>query len=72
MNTHESPTPRRLLSIREVCRATGIGRSLVFSEIKAGNLVSLKLGRRRLVSVESLTQYISEREADSKRRKVAQ
>jgi excisionase family DNA binding protein len=37
------------LSIEEFCSRYGIGRTTVYSEIKAGRLKAVKVGRRTLV-----------------------
>ena len=40
------------LSIADVCRESGLGRTLIFSEIRAGKLVARKCGRRTLILKE--------------------
>jgi excisionase family DNA binding protein len=45
------------LSIDETIRATGLGRSTIYQEMAAGRLKSFKIGRRRFVSPEALTQW---------------
>lgn len=55
--------PDRLLSIDEAASALGIGRSILYGEIAAGRLRSVKVGRRRLVPAGALTDYIAERAA---------
>lgn len=49
-------------SINEVCELAGVKRDLLYSEINAGNLPTLKIGRRRLIRHESLLTWIAERE----------
>jgi hypothetical protein len=46
------------LSIPEVVQASGIGRTLVFSEMKAGRLVARKCGRRTVVLVDDLQNWL--------------
>ncbi len=41
--------PDRLLSIEEAARVLGIGRTALYSEIGAGRIRSVKVGRRRLI-----------------------
>ena len=52
------PEPRYALSIEEACKSTGVGRTLIYSEIKAGRLTTLKIGRRRLVPVSALRAWL--------------
>jgi excisionase family DNA binding protein len=50
--------PDRLLSIDEASAALSLGRSLLYSEIAAGRLRTVKVGRRRLVPAAAITDYI--------------
>jgi excisionase family DNA binding protein len=51
--------PDRLLSIDETCAALSIGRSLLFGELQAGRLRSMKVGRRRLIPAQAIADYIA-------------
>jgi len=53
--------PDRLLSIDEAATALGLGRSLLYGEIAAGRLQTLRVGRRRLVPAGSLHDFIEAR-----------
>lgn len=53
--------PERLLSVDEAADALGLGRTIVYSEIQAGRLTSVKVGRRRLVPSSAVTDYINAR-----------
>ncbi len=55
--------PDRLLSIDEAAAMLRLGRSLVYSEIAAGRLHTIKVGRRRLIPAASIAAYIAERAA---------
>lgn len=48
----------RLLNVEEVQARLNCGRSTVFELIKTRDLRSVKVGRRRLVSEASLTEFI--------------
>lgn len=48
----------RLFSIAEVRDRLRIGNTTVFQEISAGHLDARKIGRRTLVTSESLAKYI--------------
>ena len=58
MNT---PVPVRLYGLPEVCQAIGLGRTTVKQLIYDGDLDSIRVGRRRLVPVESIDQFITAR-----------
>jgi hypothetical protein len=47
-----------LLSIQKVMRATGLGRTRIYSELK-GALASVRVGRRRLIPVEALRAWLA-------------
>ena len=50
-----------LLSVDQAAQRLSIGRSLCYELVMRGDIPSLKLGRRRLVSVAALEQFIVER-----------
>jgi excisionase family DNA binding protein len=54
------PDVERLLSVREAADALGIARSTLYTEIGAGRLRSVKVGRRRLVPASALTAYTTQ------------
>jgi excisionase family DNA binding protein len=59
MEAASSPaTPDRLLSVDEGAAMLGIGRSVLYAEIGAGRLRSLRVGRRRLVPGSAIREYI--------------
>lgn len=57
----DSKAPDRLLSIDAAADALGLGRSLLYGEIGAGRLRSVKVGRRRLVPSSAIPEYIESR-----------
>lgn len=59
--------PARLYSVEEAAELLGVGRSLAYDLIHAGELRSIKAGRRRLVSSSAIVEYAnrSAREADA-------
>lgn len=60
----EAPSEReldRLLSIAQASRALGIGRTALYSEIAAGRIRSVKVGRRRLVPSSAISEVASGR-----------
>jgi excisionase family DNA binding protein len=50
-------------TVEEAIKASGVKRDLLYHEINRGNLRTLKVGRRRLVRVEALEQWLKEHEA---------
>jgi len=54
--------PDRLLSIEQAARALGIGRTALYSEIGAGRIRSVKVGRRRLVPSSAISEVASGQE----------
>ena len=53
--------PDRLLSIEQAALALGIGRTALYSEIGAGRIRSVKVGRRRLVPSSAISEIASGR-----------
>ena len=54
--------PDRLMSIAQAARALGIGRTALYSEIGAGRIRSVKVGRRRLVPSSAITEVAAGQE----------
>jgi excisionase family DNA binding protein len=50
------------LSIADTAKALNISRPSVYKEIQNGRLRTFTIGRRRLVSPDSLRDYIAQRE----------
>lgn len=51
--------PDRLLSIEQAARVLGIGRTALYSEIGAGRVRSVKVGRRRLIPSSVISEVAS-------------
>ncbi len=52
-------TPSLLTSIPKTCERAGIGRSFMYERLTDGSIRSVKAGRRRLVDVASLDQWVA-------------
>lgn len=52
-------TTRLLYSVVEAAQGLGIGRSLMYELIAAGELGSVKIGRRTLVPHDELVRYVA-------------
>ena len=50
--------PVVLLSVDEASRALRLSRSMLYELIRSGRLRTVKQGRRRLVPVVALTEYV--------------
>ena len=47
-----------LLSVDEAAQRLSVGRSLLYGRLLRGELVSVKVGRRRLVPVAALEDFV--------------
>ncbi|GCD36038.1 excisionase [Streptomyces chrestomyceticus JCM 4735] len=56
--TIAAPAERVLYRPEEAAMALGIGRSLVYEEIRLGRLRTVRIGRRRLIPPEYIAQYV--------------
>ncbi len=66
MNSNDkiSATTRISYSVEDAAEETGIGRSYLYLAIKAGELATLKLGKRRLIMRDDLIAWLqSKRQA---------
>ena len=50
--------PAVLYRVNEAAEALRLSRSLVYELIRSGRLRSVKAGRRRLIPVAALTEYV--------------
>ena len=49
---------RLAYSVDEAGRLTGLSRDLLYDEMRRGNLASVKVGRRRLITRQHLNQFL--------------
>src|SRR6266487_1342415 len=54
----DSPGGRLAYSVDEGARLTGLSRDLLYDEMRRGNFASVKVGRRRLITVQHLSQFL--------------
>lgn len=50
-----------LLTVAEVCRALGVGRTFLYAEMAAGRLMTVRIGRLRRIQRVEVRRYIAER-----------
>lgn len=56
---HTNPLNRLAYSIPQAVEATSVGRSLLYKQIKAGNLKTFKIGTRTLIAAEDLVAWLN-------------
>lgn len=55
----------QLHPIPYACRRIGLGRTAIYGYISTGELKSVKVGRRRLISENAIDEFIAQLEAQS-------
>jgi excisionase family DNA binding protein len=50
---------RKTFSPEEAAKIIGVGRTLIFEEIRGGRLEAKKAGRRTLITAEALDNWLS-------------
>lgn len=55
-------------TVDEACEVTGFCRTRIYQAITDGTLTTFKAGRRRMVSVKALEQFIERLERESVRK----
>jgi len=56
MNFH--PPAKAAYSIAELCKILGIGKTSVYAQIQAGNIKTLKVGRRTIVPAGEIGAFL--------------
>ncbi len=51
--------PRVAYTVEGAAEAAGVGRTSIFSEIKAGRLKAKKFGKRTLITDEALREWLA-------------
>lgn len=54
-----TPGPRLVLTIEEAAQRLGIGRTLMYALVSAGEVESVRIGRLRRVPVGALDSYVT-------------
>lgn len=58
MNITLDPTVRPTLSVDETARLLGVGRATAYAAVKAGDIPSIRIGRRLLVPTAALRRLL--------------
>ena len=54
----DPPNGRLAYSVDEAARLTGLSRDLLYDEMRRGNLTYIKVGRRRVITLQHLQQFL--------------
>jgi excisionase family DNA binding protein len=54
----DSQSGRLAYSVDEAALLTGLSRDLLYDEMRRGNLAYVKVGRRRLITLQHLNQFL--------------
>ena len=57
----------KVLSVKQTAEELGVGRTLIFDLIKSGELRSLKIGRRRVVPMSAIDEFLAHGSRDQLR-----
>ena len=49
---------KRALSVERAAEAAGVGRTLLFEQIRKGRIVARKVGRRTIITTEELERWL--------------
>jgi hypothetical protein len=58
MNKVNDNKERNCFSLKEFCFRNAIGRTTAYKEIKAGRLLTKKVGKRTLISIEEEARWL--------------
>jgi excisionase family DNA binding protein len=63
----EAAETPRLLSITEACRLLGFSRTTLYAQLASGRLLSVTVGRRRLIPRDAIEAFIAALPAEYRR-----
>jgi len=64
-NAQGTSDDRLAVSPSEAARIAGIGRTTLYAAIGSGQLRSLKIGKRRLITIEALRKWLAAAEQEA-------
>jgi excisionase family DNA binding protein len=50
---------KRAMSVEEAAKAAGVGRTLLFEEIRKGRITARKVGRRTIITTDDLDAWLN-------------
>ena len=60
MNNIEDDNCNKLAyTIEQFSKATTLGRTMIYAEIKSGNLIAKKIGKRTVITMKDALNYIN-------------
>ena len=67
MTAHDMSAEKLLVTVEEAAQLLSVNRSTVYDMLGRGDLPSIKIGRRRLISRQSLVDFINRSETQVSR-----
>jgi excisionase family DNA binding protein len=49
---------KRAMSVEEAAKAAGVGRTILFENIRAGHITARKVGRRTIITMDDLDAWL--------------
>jgi excisionase family DNA binding protein len=62
-STHQSGSTELAVSTFRAAEIAGVGRTTIYEAIQNGDLKSLKVGRRRLIRLSALDEWLAGKES---------
>ena len=59
------PGPKALYRVREAMQLLSLSRSVIYNQIRAGRLRSVKQGSARLIPADAIAEYVALLEAEA-------
>lgn len=63
--THPQSMNPIAVSPNEAARLSGVGRTTIYAALSSGDLKSIKIGTRRLITVEAIKDWLKAGEAEN-------
>lgn len=61
---HSEHAGRAALSVAEACKQIGIGKTTLYKLIRKKRIESMKVGKRRLISLKAVERFIEQHEKE--------
>jgi excisionase family DNA binding protein len=50
---------KRAMSVEEAAKAAGVGRTMLFDEIRKGHITARKVGRRTIITIDDFDAWLN-------------